>query len=122
MIGIGLIVMLLIPGVLLLLNLFLKSGIVGILAIVLFVIGVLILSVFACLLTIELKQDSKVEKYYSKHRNVKIPLNDKACECGACGNRKVSLNSIYCNICGCKFENIKDRTPQEIIDRKARKV
>ena len=69
-----------------------------------FVIGGLILAVFACLLLIELRQDKKLNQFYREHRNMKIPLKDGKYECGACGNRNVGVNRTYCDVCGCWFE------------------
>jgi len=106
-IGIGLTTMILIPGILLWLNTFCECRITVILAKILFVIGGGILSGFACLLHIELKQDKEIDKYYSGHRNVKIKLNDEKYECGACRNRAVRTDSVYCNMCGCKYEEMK---------------
>ena len=117
-IGIGLIFMLLIPGLLLLFYKILVYEFLNIIAKVSFVIGLLVLLSFSCLLMIELRQDKKIDQYYSKHRNVKVPIVDGNYECGACGNRRIKINSSSCDVCGVSFENVEVKTPQEIIERK----
>ena len=102
-IGIGLIFMLLISGLLLLFYKILVYEFLNIIAKVSFVIGLLILISFACLLMVELRQDKKLDQYYCKHRNIKIPIKAGKYECGACGNREVVKNSTCCGICGCRF-------------------
>lgn len=103
-IGIGLVFMVLLPSLLLWMNGIFGYEFLKILAKGAFVIGGLILAVFACLLLIELRQDEKMNQYYSEHRNVKVPLKDGKYECGACGNRNVGADSTCCHICGCRFE------------------
>lgn len=66
-IGIGLIFMLLISGLLLLFYKILVYEFLNIIAKVSFVIGLLILISFACLLMVELRQDKKLDQYYCKH-------------------------------------------------------
>ena len=105
-IGIGLIFMLLISGLLLLLYRILVYEFLNIIAKVSFVIGLLILLFFSCLLMVELRQDKKLDQYYSKHRNIKIPIETGKYECGTWGNREVGKNNTCCDICGCRFGNI----------------
>lgn len=116
-IGIGLLLMLILPGLLLGINIFLESTYVLFGALFLFLAGAAILIGFAVLLLIELRQDKKIDTYYSKHKNIRIRLANGKFECGACGSRNVSEDTAICNMCGCKFENWADRTPQEIINK-----
>ncbi len=117
-IGIGLFFMFFIPGVLLLFYRILVYKVLEILAKVSFGIGLLILASFACLLVIEFRQDKKIDQYYSNHKNVKVPIVDGNYECGACGNRKIKVNSSSCDVCGVSFENVEVKKPKEIIERK----
>ncbi len=117
-IGIGLAVMLLIPGVLLGINYFLHYRLLEILAGGCFALGAVILLGFVLILRTELKQDKKIEQYYGKHKNVKIKLSGGRYECGACGNRAVAEEHTHCSVCGCKYEAEPDRTPQEILKRR----
>lgn len=116
--GIGLISMLLIPGILRWLNTLFESRYISIMGNVLFVIGAGMLICFVWLLLIEFWQDKRIDKYYSKHKNVKIKLANGKCECGVCGSRTISLESTFCNLCGSKYEDREDRTPQEILKRR----
>ena len=115
-IGVGLIIMLVIPGMLMLINILLNYEAILLISRLLFIIGAFILICFTVHLLIELYQDKKIDKYYSKHRNVKIKLNDGKYECGACGSRNIGLNDNFCNICGCKYEHAEDKKPQEILN------
>ena len=115
MIGTGLLCMFIVPGVLIGLNSFFESDYISVIANIFFVIGVAILICFVAILIIELRQDKKIDKYYSEHKNVKIKLANGKWECGACGNRTICEESTFCNMCGCKYEGRKDRTPQEIL-------
>lgn len=115
-IGIGLIIGLLIPGILLMFNRYLQNRGVTVLAIILVAVGVLIIVGFLIHLFIELKQDKKINQYYSEHKNVKIPLADGTYECGACGSRAIRADSVACNACGRRFENIGNKSPQDILD------
>lgn len=87
---------------------------ISVIANLFFVVGTGILICFVGLLLIEFRQDKRIDKYYSKHKNVKIELANGKWECGACGSRSICTDSTFCNMCGCKYEDIKDRTPQEI--------
>lgn len=102
-IGMGLTMMLLIPGILLWLNTFCECRITVILAKILFVIGGLLLGGFACLLFVELRQDNEIDKFFAKHKNVKIEIKKEQYECGVCGNRNIRKDSTYCGVCGCKY-------------------
>ncbi len=115
-IGIGLIIGLLIPGILLLLNRGKDNMGITALAIILAAVGVMIISGFMIYLCVELKQDKKINQYYSEHKNVKIPLADGTYECGACGSRAIRADSVACNACGRRFENIGNKSPQDILD------
>lgn len=117
-IGIGLIFMLLIPSVLLLSHKILEYEFLNIIAKISVVVGLLILLFFSYLLMVELRQDKMIDQYYSNHKKVKVPIVDGNYECGACGNRKIKINSSSCDICGVRFENVEVKTPQEIIERK----
>ena len=117
-IGIGLIIMFVIPGLLIFIHTILKHKAILLLSRLLFIIGAVILVCFTVHLLIELYQDKKIDKYYSKHRNVKIKLNDGKYECGVCGSRNIDLNDIFCNTCGCKYEHAEDKKPQEILNSK----
>lgn len=115
-ISIGLIIMLVIPGVLMLLNTILNFDALLLISKLLFIIGAFILICFTVHLFIEMYQDKKIDSYYSRHKNVKIKLNDGKYECGACGNRNIGLNDIFCNTCGGRYEYTKDKKPQEILN------
>lgn len=115
-IGIGLVIGLLIPGILLLVNRYLQNRGVIVLAIALVAAGALIIIGFVIHLCVELKQDKKINQYYTEHMNIKIKLADGTYECGACGSRAIRADSVSCNACGCRFENIGDKTPQDILD------
>ena len=115
-IGIGLLIGLLIPGILLFINRYAKNSGITISAVILAVAGALIIVGFFVHLCVELKQDRKINQYYSEHKNVKMKLADGTYECGACGNRIVHKDSSVCNACGCKFETIGNKTPQEILN------
>lgn len=118
MIGISLVVGVGIPTLLCLINQAIGSqflkGIAGISAL----IGIVLLILFFIHLRIELMQDQKIEQYYSKHRNVKIILENGYCECGACGNRLVRKHEVQCGVCGIRFGEETNKTPQEILDEK----
>ncbi len=118
-IGIGCVFALGIPAVLLCINQIAQLNCVLMLAIGSAVIGGIILVGFFIHLAIELRQDKKIDAYYSRHKNIKLKISDTYYECSTCGNRKLKVNSKNCNICGCRFEDIKDKTPQEIINERA---
>ncbi len=115
-IGIGLIIGLLLPGILALVNRYLENRGLTMLAIILAAVGTMIIVGFFVHLCVELKQDKKINQYYSEHMNIKIKLADGTCECGACGSRGIRADSISCNACGCRFEDIRNKTPQDILD------
>ena len=115
-IGIGLVTGLLGPGILLLVNRYLQNRSIPVLAIALAAVGALIIIGFLIHLCVELKQDRKINRYYSEHMNIKIKLVDGAYECGACGSRIIREESSFCNACGCKFDNIENKSPQEILN------
>lgn len=70
-----------------------------------FFIGIIIFGVFFIWLTIELKQDKKINKMYEKHRNEKLLVGDKIYECQACGNRQVKNDDTSCRVCGIEFSD-----------------
>lgn len=115
-ISVGLIIMFVIPGMLMLINTILNYDAILLISRLLFIIGAFILICFTVHLFIELHQDKKIDKYYSKHRNVKIKLNDGKYECGACGSRDIGSNDSFCNTCGFKYEHVEDKKPQEILN------
>ena len=115
-ISIGLIIMLVIPGLLMLINIILNDDTISLISKMLFWVGAFILICFTVHLFIELYQDKKIDKYYSKHKNVKIKLNDGRYECGACGSRNIGPNDEFCNTCGCKYGHAEDKKPQEILN------
>lgn len=115
-ISIGCVFALGIPTILLVINQVVALKLISILAIVSAAIGGIILVGFFIHLAIELRQDKKIDAYYSRHKNIKLQVSENRYECGACGNREVKANSINCNVCGCKFEDIQDKTPQEIVN------
>lgn len=115
-ISVSLIIMFVIPGMLMLINAVLNYDAILLISRLSFIIGVFILICFTVHLFIELHQDKKIDKYYSKHRNVKIKLNDSKYECGACGSRNIGSNDNFCNTCGCKYEHAEDKKPQEILN------
>lgn len=114
--GIGCVFLLIIPGVLYLVQKLYESKIIYVMKVASTIVGAIIIFGFFIHLAIELQQDKKIDAYYTKHKNVKIKIDDRNYECGACGNREVKMQSTYCEICGCKFEDIADKTPQEIVD------
>ena len=118
-IGIGCVFWLGIPAVLLLINQVVALKLISILAIVSAAIGGIILVGFFIHLAIELRQDKKIDAYYSRHKNIKLQVGKNRYECGACGNREIKENGRNCDVCGCRFEDIKDKTPQEIINERA---
>lgn len=115
-IGIGCVFALGIPTILLIINQVVTLKLISILAIGSAVIGGIILVGFFIHLAIELRQDKKIDAYYSRHKNIKLKISDTYYECSTCGNRKLKVNSKNCDICGCRFEDIKDKTPQEIVN------
>lgn len=118
-IGVG-IILLLSGGALLGLNRLWSSEVIAVIAKVLLVVGGCVLTGFAALLSVELKQDKKINSYYNVHKNRKVEIGNGKYECGACGNRGLRKESSHCTTCGCKFEGIEYRTPQEIIDSDTR--
>lgn len=114
-IGVCLMSMLIVPSILQWLNTFLECYYISAIANLLFLIGTGILLCFVGLLLIEFRQDKRIDKYYSEHKNVKIELANGKWECSACGSRTICTDSTFCNVCGCRYEDRKDRTPQEIL-------
>lgn len=117
-IGIGCIFALGIPIILLMINQVVALKLISILIIASVAIGGIILAGFFIHLAIELRQDKKIDAYYSRHKNIKLKISDTYYECSTCGNRRLKVNSKNCDICGCRFEDIKEKTPQEIINKR----
>ena len=67
-------------------------------------IGLVLLFGFCILLVIELKQDSKINRYYLEHKNTKSLLKNGNYECQTCGNCKVRAKDTFCSLCGTQFE------------------
>lgn len=109
-IGIGLVCMLMIPGILLGINTFWDCRYIAIIANIFFVIGAILLAGFGVVLLIEFHQDKRLDIYYSRHKYVKIMLSNGEYECGACGSRTTYADSVYCNICGCKYEDERNKS------------
>jgi len=68
------------------------------------IMGVLILLLFLVLLAIELKQDKRINRLYSKTRNSKIALSNNIFECQNCGNRQIEKDDTFCKVCGIRFD------------------
>lgn len=102
-IGIGLLNVLVMPGILAGVNRWFDCHYISFVANVLLVVGSSILICFFLLLIIELRQDKKIDQYYSQHQNVKIELPDGTWECGVCGSRMIGKDSTSCNTCGCNL-------------------
>lgn len=68
-------------------------------------IGLLTLLFLALLLTIELRQDRKLNLYYDSQKNKKLKLGNDIFECQSCGNRKIQASDTSCPICGIHFTN-----------------
>ena len=81
-----------------------------------FGVGIIIFVIFFVHLGIEFRQDSKIDKYYSAHKNVKIHISSGEYECGSCGSRQVHKEDTHCRICGEHFGEDIDKSPQEILD------
>lgn len=67
-------------------------------------LGVCLLLLMVLLLSVELHQDKRLNRYYQVHRNRKLPLTDGHYECQACGNRLLHAEDKRCGVCGCHFE------------------
>lgn len=114
-IGVGLMSMLIVPSILQWLNTFFECYYISVIANFLFMVGAGILIFFAGLLLIEFQQDKRIDKYYSEHKNIKIELANGKWECGVCGSRAICAESTSCNVCGSKYEDREDKTPQDIL-------
>ena len=105
MIGAVLISMLIVPRILQWLNTFFECYYISLISKILFVLGAATLICFVGILLIEFWQDKRIDKYYSRYKNVKIELPNGKWECGACGSRTISTDSTFCNVCGCKYDD-----------------
>ena len=92
-----------IPGILAVLYFIWENAYALFVAKISFVLSGLILGLFFCLLMLELKQDKKIDKYFTEHKNVKIEIGDNTYECGACGCRSIRRDSTFCVGCGCEY-------------------
>lgn len=70
-----------------------------------FVLGSLILIFLFGLLTIELRQDKRVNKYFESNKIIKLALQNGLYECQSCGSRQVKLEHKNCYDCGVYFKN-----------------
>lgn len=114
-IGIGIVLAAIIPCCLRLVNLIFCSRVFNILSLCFMFLGILVLLGFFVFLSVELKQDKKIDHYYSEHHNIKIPWNDIYYECSNCGNRKVRKEDTSCLVCGVHFSEESDRSVEEIL-------
>lgn len=71
-------------------------------------IGVVISAVAWTLLMIELKQDKRLDQYYSSHAHCKNKPGENKYECQNCGNREVEKKDTYCKVCGILFEKYEE--------------
>lgn len=74
-----------------------------------FIIGFLILLFFIILLSVEFKQDKKIDRKYITVKKTKIKLVNGLYECQSCGSRKVSITDKNCSICGTTFNIEKSK-------------
>lgn len=102
-IGLGIFFTFIISSVIYILPLNKSTRIFSVLFKLSFGVGIVILAGFSLWLIIELHQDKRLEIYYESKRNTKIDLGHGQYECQACGNRKVKLNDMACNVCGVHF-------------------
>ena len=79
-------------------------------------IGCIILVLFFVHLTVELRQDKKINNYYEENSNVKLPIGKGCFECAACGNRSVYQNDTNCSICGICFVGVENKRPQDVLE------
>lgn len=70
----------------------------------LFMVGVLVLILFAIWLIIEFCQDKYWNDYYEKHKDRLLILKSGLYECQSCGNRQVKPHGKSCNVCGIHFK------------------
>lgn len=75
------------------------------------IIGTVIFVISFVLLMLELRQDYKLDQYFTKHRNLKIKLSTGKYECQNCGNKQVYADDVLCSVCGIHFEEYHDRPP-----------
>ncbi|MCX7772968.1 MAG: hypothetical protein N2376_07645 [Clostridia bacterium] len=73
-----------------------------------FGVGFLIFLALSVILAIELHQDKRLGRYYSKRRNMKLPIGQSFYECQSCGNRLVKAEDSYCKVCNVRF--LKDHS------------
>ena len=66
-------------------------------------VGTLISLFLIVLLTIELRQDRRMNAYYRKRRHAKIHLGNGKYECQSCGSRNVTAHDSTCKACGIRF-------------------
>jgi len=68
-------------------------------------IGGIIIIFLTVLLTIEFRQDKRMNKYFEDNKNVRIPLRNGLYECQACGNMQVKREHRSCTVCGINFKD-----------------
>jgi hypothetical protein len=115
-IGIGLVLLVLIPAVLLIVGRISHLDVLSLVAYFSMVVGALIEVLFFVFLLIESRQDKKIDAYVQSHKRVKITLPDGKYECGSCGNRNVRGLDTECLACGITFEQDEYRSSQDILD------
>ncbi|MBE6024381.1 MAG: hypothetical protein E7231_14545 [Cellulosilyticum sp.] len=74
-------------------------------------IGGVVTVVSLILLLIELRQDRKIDAYFSSHHETKQRLSNGLYECQKCGNKFVKAEESYCKICGVQFKEYNDQPP-----------
>lgn len=72
-------------------------------------IGTIILLFLFVLLTVEIKQDKRINAFYERNRNTKIRISNNFYECQNCGFHKVRKQEQNCPMCGIKFDRINGK-------------
>lgn len=103
-IGIGMLLMVVVPVILCFISKISKVSDLTVAARVSGYSGAILLLLFALWLCIELKQDSYLNAYYAKHADEKISLANGSYECQVCGNRLVRCEDLNCKVCGNRFQ------------------
>lgn len=76
-------------------------------------LGILVFMALLVMVAIELKQDEKLNNYYTNNKNFKVKISDTFYECQYCGNQKVKKDEIYCMICGGIF--LQNRNEDKVL-------
>jgi hypothetical protein len=85
--------LIIIPGLLKLLSLWLRFPYFTLLITISIGAGVLILLVLLLLVAIELKQDQRINQLSVQQKNLKIKISNNDCECPSCGNRRIKATN-----------------------------